>query len=57
MSSTTIQDEGTARTDLIRTVENDDPGVARSGLLGRVILRVRADVSVANIFDWGVSDV
>ena len=52
-----IQDGGVTRTDLTGVVENDNLCVEGSGLLGRVVLGVRGDVSAADILDRDVLDV
>ena len=57
VGSVTIQHRGVALTDLTGVVEDDDLGVERSGLLGGVVLRVRGDVSTADILNRYVLDV
>ena len=52
-----IEDRGVTSTDLTGVVEDDDLGVERSGLLGRVVLRVRRNVASADILDGHVLDV
>lgn len=52
-----IEDGSVTSTDLTRVVEDDDLGVERSGLLGRVVLGVGGDVSTADILDGDVLDV
>jgi len=52
-----IEHGGVTGTDLTRMVENDDLGVEGRGLLGRIVLRVRSDVTATNILDRDVLDV
>ena len=53
----TVQDGGITRADLTGVVENDDLGIEGGGLLGRVVLGVRGNVSTTNILDRDVLDV
>ena len=54
MGSVAIEDGGVTSANLSGVVEDDDLGVERSGLFGRVILRVRGDVSTTNILNGDV---
>ena len=57
VGSVAIQDRSVTSTDLTGVVEDDDLSIEGSSFLGRVILRVRGDVSTANVLDRDVLDV
>ena len=52
-----IKDGCVTSTDLTWVVENDDLGVERGGLHGRVVLGVGRDVPSANVFDGHILNV
>ena len=54
MGGVAIEDGGVTSTNLTGVVEDNDLGVERSSLFSGVILRVRGDVSTANILDGDV---
>lgn len=57
VSGVAVEDGRVTGTDLSRVVEDNDLGVEGGGLLGGVVLRVRADVSTADVLDGNVLDV
>ena len=56
-SGVAIQDRDVTGTDLTEVVEDDNLSVERSGLLSRVVLGVRGNISTVNILDRNVLDV
>jgi len=57
VGSVAIKDRSVASANLTRVVKNDDLGVERSRLFGRVVLGVGADIATTDIFDGDVLDV
>ncbi len=57
MGGVAVEDGGVAGTDLTGVVHDDDLGVEGSGLLGGVVLRVRADVTSSDVLDGHVLHV
>jgi len=56
VSSVAIEDGRVTSSDLSGVVKNDDLSVERSGLLGGVVLGVRADVSSSDVLDGNVPE-
>jgi hypothetical protein len=54
VSGVTVEDGCVASTDLTGVVEDNDLGSEGGSLLGRVVLRIRADVAATNILDGDV---
>lgn len=54
MGSVAIEDGRVTSSDLSGVVKDDDLSVERSGLLGGVVLGVRADVSSSDVLDGNV---
>lgn len=57
VGSVAVKDGGVTSTDLTGVVKDNDLGLEGSGLLGGVVLRVRADVSTTDVLDGDVLDV
>jgi hypothetical protein len=52
-----VEDGSVTGTDLARVVQDDDPGLERSGTQRGVVLGVTSDVATANVLDGHVLDV